>query len=307
MDNPHLPEDYVSSMMKSMDEKTAAIFVAGRTDIDLRESYVYRAFTEENNVYEEEVDINYEKPIFWSLDFNMDPQCSVICQEVEEDGKFCIRVVDEIVKWNSLPEHAAKVFCERYSQYTQGNNPVYIYGDPAGLWGTGDGLVMSSYEKIKQVLVAAGFQVKVIMKRPDPTNKDPLTKQRIKIPVSERIETVNAMLCNANGEVRLKINPRCVNLIMSLAGLQTTEDGKGIDKRVDKNAGRATNKNEAHLMTHPTDALGYYVYKRFPIIKGRDGITFFQIPGESSVQLKGNSVSTKSFTDNIPERITKAR
>lgn len=309
MDNPHIPQDYVRTMQASMDSKTASIFIEGRTDIDIRESFIYSAFTEENNVYETEQKIDLDKPIYWSLDFNMDPQCSVICQEIEENGKFHISVIDEIVRWNSLPEHVAQVFCERYAEYKEGTNPVYIYGDPAGLWGTGDNLVMSSYEKIRQVLISNGFDVKVMMKRPDKTITDPLRKERVKIPVAERIQAVNAMLCNSGDppEVRLKINPHCENVIMSLMGLQTTEDGKSIDKKVDKNAGRATNKNEPHLMTHPTDALGYYVFKRFPIIKGRQGVTFFQVPGDSVIEIKDGKVTSKSRSKDLPERTKKRR
>lgn len=89
----------------------AAIFVQGKLDVEIRESYVYRAFTYANNVNDFDIDVDYTKPLIWTMDFNFDPQCSAICQEIEEDGEFHVRVVDEIVLWNSLPEHAAQEFC----------------------------------------------------------------------------------------------------------------------------------------------------------------------------------------------------
>lgn len=304
IDNIHTPQDLVGTMMKSMDAKSAAIFVSGQLDVDLRESFVYRAFTMANNVYDSERGIDKSLPLFWSLDFNYDPQCSVICQEVEEDGEFHVSVLDEIVLWNSLPEHAAQEFCRRFADYKHSEFPVYVYGDPAGLYGTGDGLVPSYYEKIRTVLIKEGFKVKIMMKKPDMSEKDPRKREKVKIPVAERIEAVNAMLCSAEDppRVRLKINEKCRNLIRSLSELGFTLDGKNINKQVDKNAGKSSNKEKAHVMTHPTDALGYYIYKRFPVIKNKQGVIFFQIPGESVTEFSRGKMITKGRTDeDLPE------
>jgi len=307
-DNPHIPQDYVRTMQKSMDKRSAQIFVEGRTDVEMRESYVYRAFNEGNNIYEEHRELDYTKPIYWGMDFNYDPQCSVICQEIEEDGEFHVGVLDEIILWNSLPEHAAQEFVRRYERFKEFNNRVLIYGDPAGLYGTGDGLVPSFYDKIRKVLLEAGFNVVVMMKKPPKEDKDNPFRERVKIPVSERIAAVNAMLCNAEDppKVRLKINPDCANLIRSLAELQYTEDGKHIDKMVDKRAGRSSNKEAAHLMTHPSDALGYYIYKRFPQLKGKEGVAFFQFPGQSTIDFRKGKVSFREDGD-VPEWVKEKR
>lgn len=183
--------------------------------------------------------------------------------------------------------------------------PVYIYGDPAGLWGTGDGLIPSYYEKIRKVLIDDGFKVKIMMKKPDLSEKDPTKREKVKIGVSERIEAVNAMLCSAEDppRVRIKINPgkRTENLVKSLLELQFKEDGSGINKGVDKNAGRASNKGIAQLMTHPTDAFGYYIYKRFPYHKKKQGVVFFQLPGESITQFSRGKFSSKNASDELPE------
>jgi hypothetical protein len=299
MDNQHAPQDLNQTMLQNMDAKSAALYVEGKLDVEFRESYVYRSFTEINNVNEIDIIPDYTKPLFWTLDFNFDPQCSVICQEIEEDGDFHIRVLDEIILWNALPEHAAEEFCLRYEDYKESGLPVYIYGDPSGLYGVGDGLILSYFQKVRDVLVKNGFEVKVMMKKPDP-NANTKIKERVKIPVAERIEAVNALLCNAEDppKIRIKINPKCEHLIMSLAGLQFTEDGKGIDKKVDKNAGRSSNKLEVHLMSHPSDAFGYYIYKRFPVFRNKRGITtFFQVPGEAPLELKNGRFVEKKRTE----------
>lgn len=196
----------------------------------------------------------------------------------------------------------------RYEDYKYGEYPVYIYGDPAGLYNTGDGLIVSYYEKVKTVLQESGFKVKVMMKKPTKEEFERY-KMRVKIPVSERIEAVNAMLCSAEDppRIRIKLNPKCENLIKSLSELQFTEDGKNIDKTVDKKAGRSGNKAKPLLMTHPTDALGYYIYKRFPVLKKRKGMVFFQVPGESIVELIDGKVSSRDISNNRSERLQARR
>ncbi len=307
-DNPYLPEDYVSSQKRVMDKKTAAIFVEGDLTTELRESYVYRAFTEENNIYETDRDVDYTMPIMWTMDFNYDPQCSIVCQEIEEDGQFHVGCLDEIILWNSLPEHAAQEFCRRYEGFKNGLNKVFIYGDPMGLYGIGDKLVLSFYDKVRKILIENGFNVKVMMKRPPKEEKDNPLRERVKIPVADRIAAVNAMLCNAEDppKIRLKINSRCLNLIASLRELQFTEDGKNIDHSVDKRAGRSSNKEKEHIMTHPSDALGYYIYKRFPQLKQKEGMAFIQFPGQSVIDFKQGKVKVRD-KDNVSEKTKERR
>ncbi len=147
-----------------------------------------------------------------------------------------------------------------------------------------------------------------MVQKPPKDQKDNPLRERIKIPVSERIEAVNAMLCSGEDppRVRIKINERCENLIKSLSGLEFTDDGKNINKQVDKKAGRASNKDRAMLMTHPTDALGYYIYKRFPVLRKRQGVMFFQIPGESITEYRNGVKTTKTETS-VPDFVKEKR
>ena len=70
----------------------------------------------------------------------------------------------------------------------------------------------------------------------------------------DRINTVNARLCNAQGERRLFISPKCTHLIKALDGL-TYKDGTKIP---DKSSG----------LDHISDALGYLIMGVFPIVTG---------------------------------------
>src|SRR2546425_8649243 len=71
-------------------------------------------------------------------------------------------------------------------------------------------------------------------------------------PVVDRINSVNAMLCNAQGQRRLLISPSCTHLIKALDGLTYKQD----TKLPDKSSG----------LQHITDALGYMIMGVFPLV-----------------------------------------
>lgn len=287
-DNQHIPADLAETLKAFMDEKTHSVFVGGATE-DLRQGEVYKAYSDDN-VFKVDQPFDLDKDLIWTLDFNFEPQCSVIIQEQETTQGFQIKVLDEIIMWNALPEHAAQAFCNHPEvlAWKESNRTVFVYGDPAGLYGTGAGLAPSFYKIIYDVLIKHGFDVRIMMKRPD---KDAIYKEPVKIPVAGRIDAVNCMLRTAEEppRIRMMLNPRCKFLKRSLREVRWCEDGKNIDKSVDKRAARKPDKTNA-VMTHPTDALGYYVYKRFPIIKTKKGVPFIQIPGETIMEIRGGSV-----------------
>jgi len=80
-------------------------------------------------------------------------------------------------------------------------------------------------------------------------------------PWVDRVNTVNTMLCNANGERRLLIDPTCKHLIRALDGL-VYKEGTNIP---DKSSG----------FDHLCDALGYLIMGAFPMI--RHEITFHKV------------------------------
>lgn len=287
-DNPNIPQDHAQSLRGTMDKKSYRVFVEGSTE-DLRDGEIYKAY-DDDNVYRIPEPVSYEKDLIWTLDFNFEPQCSVICQEEETSNGFVIKVLDEIILWNALPAHAAEEFCERFKDWNQAaGRSVLIYGDPAGLYGTGNDLVPSFYQIIYDILKKNGFDARIMMRKPDP---DAYVKEPLKIPVAGRVDALNAMLRSADDppQIRLRLNPQCRHVIRSLRELRWADDGKTIDKSVDKRAARKPDKEGVMVMTHPTDALGYYVYKRFPVVKHKKGVTFFQIPGEQSVEIHDGKV-----------------
>ncbi|PYX01589.1 MAG: hypothetical protein DMG89_01125 [Acidobacteria bacterium] len=67
----------------------------------------------------------------------------------------------------------------------------------------------------------------------------------------DRYNTVNSMLCNANGVRRLLISPKCRHLIKALDGLVYKEGTNFSDP--------------SSNLDHITDALGYLIMGRFPM------------------------------------------
>lgn len=298
-DNSILHSDYVDSMEEFMDARNHAVYVGGSTD-DIRKGEVYKAYSDDN-VYRIPEPLSFEKDVIWTLDFNLEPQCSLVCQEEETANGFTVKVLDEIVLWNALPEHAAEEFCRRPDlvRWREAGRDVIIYGDPSGLYGTGRGLAPSFYKIIHDVLRRQGFNVRVMMRKPDPNAP---IKEPVKIPVAGRVDAVNMMLRHeqVHGDetsvfIRLKINPHCKAIIKSLREVRWMENGTDMDHACDKRAVR-TQKSDA-LMTHPSDALGYYIYKRFPAFKNKIGVQLYQIPGESVWRVEDGKVIYQNRQD----------
>ena len=70
-------------------------------------------------------------------------------------------------------------------------------------------------------------------------------------PVADRFAATNAILCNAAGERRLKIHPRCKRLIEDLTVRAYKEGTSDVDDYGD--------------IGHITDALGYVIHRMFPL------------------------------------------
>jgi hypothetical protein len=78
-------------------------------------------------------------------------------------------------------------------------------------------------------------------------------------PVKDRINSMNAMFCNGNGERRYKVNvARCPVYTDSLEQQVWAANGEP-DKSADND--------------HPNDAGGYFIVKQFPIIKPTGKVT----------------------------------
>src|SRR5262249_5383231 len=142
-------------------------------------------------------------PLFWSLDFNINPMCSVIGQREGDE----VSILDEVVLPDSNTGAACEEFLERTERWTaraHGPVAVKIYGDA-----TGDNRHSSASRTDWQIVreffarhgdrFRASFQV-------DSCNPK----------VRDRVNCVNAKLYSQAGVRSLFINPGCKQLIQDL-------------------------------------------------------------------------------------------
>ena len=218
----HVP-DFYERLRASYDENFYRQEVLGDY-INQSGGKVYNGFRREANVRPLQMDGML--PIFWALDFNVDPMCSVVVQ-ITKTGE--IRVLDEIVLRRATTRMACEAFVSRFPQPRMG---IVIYGDASGaaMQTTGS----SDYETIREFFRAAARPVELRVASSNP-------------PVRERVATVNSKLLNALDEVNLFVDPRCKELIADLEQVAYVEDTMVI------------NKDKDRKRTHLSDALGYLV------------------------------------------------
>ena len=190
---------------------------------ELQEGRVYHAFSRDSNVTN--VPLISDLPLLVGMDFNVNPMCAVVAQKA---GEQC-HVSAEIVLPNSNTFEMMDELVRRYPA-----QKGVVHPDPSGAARkTSSAVGQTDHAIIRQ----AGWQVYVMKPHQ----------------IVDRINAVNAMFHNANGERRLFIDHKCKNLIRGLDGLSFKEGTKIPDKSLG--------------FDHITDALGYLMMGVFPMIR----------------------------------------
>jgi hypothetical protein len=204
------------------------------------EGMVYYAFDRTANIRKAEFDPRL--PLFWSLDFNVNPMCSVIGQR---DGDQ-VRVLGEIV----LPDSNTPAACEEFLRRAVGwksqyHGPVQldIYGDATGN-GRASSASRTDWQIVKEVLDARGYG---FVRKFHVTSANPMVK--------DRVNCMNSMLRNTAGEVRLTVDPCCQQLIVDFERVHWKADAGG------NSPGEPDKSDPAR--THVSDALGYMIAREF--------------------------------------------
>jgi hypothetical protein len=168
--------------------------------------------------------------------------CSILAQRVQET----IYVLDEIV----LPDSNTPAACEAFLDRTErlGKNEqvtVQIYGDATGN-SRNTTASRTDWKIIRDFFTGkkAAFNASIRVGSSNP-------------PVKDRINCVNARLCNSLRERRLLVDPSCRQLIRDL---------EQVTWRTDANGNPLVELDKSDPMrTHTSDALGYYVASEFPM------------------------------------------
>lgn len=305
-DNNHIRADYLQTIIGSSDSRVAALYAKG-TPMELNSNNAYRKFSQAN-INHESTPLDPEKEMHWSFDFNTRPQCSVICQEtydikgeldrVDQIGEIILFDIKEVVEQDEKslgagPEHVAAAFMEKYPEFKQ---IIHLWGDPTAVNKSTSPLEATKFQIIHDILVKKGYKVVMEVKK---------QKGVIRlIPLADRVNNANYLFRDDEGKIKFFINKECEYTITSLRDVKIDKSGEKLDKRLIDEYARRTTKviypedvyKRIQLVSHPGDAITYYLFQRFPLIKNNIKNTFFVVPGETSFKLDGNKMTeTKSL------------
>jgi len=223
-DNPHLPQDFIERLQANYDPSLLQAYLMGEFT-NLTTGQVYDRFDRVKHVTTDIPDVS-DEPLRVGVDFNIGNMSAVIGVRLGNS----LLVIDEI-----SGAHDTDAMAQEIRQRADGRQ-VYIYPDASG----GNRSTNASRTDI-QILESYGF-----------SNQSPKANP----PVRDRVASVQALLENGKGEVRLKVAVHCKRTIECLELQSYTEAGDP-----DKDAG----------YDHMNDALGYLVYRDFSMLHARAG------------------------------------
>lgn len=237
LDNPLLAEEYLENLKATLtyellQQWVFAMFV--RTNAKA----CYYNFNRIVNVDDKKAEFVRGLPVRLTVDFNYNPLCASVGQM---RNNVCW-TFDEFVLSKASTWDLCDAFISRFGQY---KGDIYVYGDATGARHQTQS-TQSDYQIIKSKLSSVfGSRLHFKVPRSNP-------------PVRDRLNAVNSKLKNALGEPSYFIHSRCRKLILDLETAESDEiNAFAIDKR--DTAGAA--------LTHPSDAVGYWLTREFPIVK----------------------------------------
>ena len=212
--------------------------IAAKADLDpktFEQEYEAKFTSTANNVYYSYSADNvkrWEGDIPTQLLIGMDFNVSKMCAGVFAKTEFGLHQIDEIVLVNSNTEEMCQEIKNRYP-----DNVITVFPDPAG-----SARKTSSIGRTDHVILTEwGYRVKAPKSHP---------------PIKDRINSVNRLLCDANGDIKYYIDPKCKETMLCLAK-HSYKPGTNIP---DKDSG----------MDHMPDAIGYAISFLYPIRKQYD-------------------------------------
>lgn len=226
----NLPDDYIESLMESYPEQLIRAYLNGQF-VNLTSGTIYHAYDRRLNGSDETRQPG--EPLFIGMDFNVGKMSAVV--HVKRLG--LPHAVDEIMQGHDTPDMIRRIK-ERYWLF-DGNDyrptcEIRIYPDASGDSRKSVNASTTDLALLKQ----AGFMVIANASNP---------------PVKDRINAMNALFCNAQGERRYRVNPNTCPTYAECLEQQVWADSGEPDK--------------SQGVDHANDAAGYFIHKEFPIIK----------------------------------------
>jgi len=222
----------IEAAKRSMDIKTFRQEYEG--SFEGFDGLAYYSFSADNICEPKQADPR--QPIIIGMDFNYDPMSSVAIQEEIINGRRVPRVIESFAFRNCTTEAA----CERILAHFGNDFSYEIYPDASANNRSAHGVGISDLAIIRKAFASARG-CHVYIKPSNPKRKD-------------RLNSVNARLSNAAGEIGLLVGKNCKELINDFQRVTMNEYLN--DSFEDKTLG------------HITDAIGYFIDFRYPVVSG---------------------------------------
>lgn len=238
LSNPFLPDDYVDTLRASYPPQLIEAYINGAF-VNLTSGAVYPQYDRSLNSSGESITDN--EPLFIGMDFNVGKMAAVI--HVKRKGQ--PHAVEEIIDAYDTPEMIA-IIKRRYWQELSHNNfsksrSISIYPDSSGKNRKSVGASDTDISLLQQ----AGFHCYYDSVNPR---------------VRDRITTMNANFCNADGERKYFINAdKCPTYAAGLEQQVYNKHGEP-----DKQSG----------VDHGNDAGGYFIVAEYPVIRNITNTTY---------------------------------
>lgn len=183
-----------------------------------------------------------DRELIIAYDFNVDPGVAVVVQEQRlPNGLDGTGVIGEV--WIPRNSNTPAVCRRLIADWGQHRGTVSLFGDATG-GNRGTAKVAGSDWDLIRAEFRPVFGQRMALQVPAANG-----------PERSRVNAVNTRLKAASGEVRLMVDPaKAPKTVRDLEGVCLLEGGSGeIDKKANPE------------LSHLSDALGYYVVRRFPV------------------------------------------
>lgn len=172
-------------------------------------------------------------PVALSFDFNINPATVTIGQKVGQEARFWREVF--VSHAGGEATRASATAAKNLLKGANWNGAIRIYGDPAGKAGKTTG--PSDHAVLREVFPNATWCI---------PHQAPH--------VRDRVAAVNARCETMDGQRHLLVDPSCVHLISDLEQVIFKDNGD-------------LDKTSNPMLTHVSDAAGYWVHQEFPVQK----------------------------------------
>ena len=202
-----------------------------------------------------------QRPLIICLDFNVAPGVAVVCQEIAIATLNVVATCVIAEVWIENNSNTPAVCRKLLQDWRDHIGRIEVFGDATGgARGTAQ-TQGSDWDLARGVLTKGAGELQGFGSRVSFHVKSANPEERA------RVNAMNSRLCTAAGVRRLLVDPtHAPHVVKDLEGVPLLKGGSGeIDKK------------KYPMLTHVTDALGYYVDYRFPVVKNAATVSEFVV------------------------------